>query len=464
MGSRCVAARITVIDSAKRRFSIRFLLDLLLSHGAAIFWNAVLKATWNAVELCRSDGQREKEMTFGYRGQDAMALDRPLPAGGTDGPTVLHVVESLSGGVATALEDYLRSTPECRHVILSHRRTDAPTGDKLDELASEHLALPHGHLARVRAIRRQLKRLRPDVVHAHSSFAGAYTRLTAGPWRPSVVYTPHCFAFERTDVPMAIRAGFWLAEAALGLTGGYVAASSPREAGLARRLSSRGTVVYVPCSPHIPMIEPAKPVRRQGRDLRVMMAGRLAAQKDPEFFARAARASRQTSPDTQWIWVGGGEPLYERLLRSAGVQVTGWLPRTESLQWLRTADVYVHTAAWEATGLSILEAAALGLPILARDIPATRSLGLSRLSETPEALAIAVHQVNDEELLAELRLQSHLLLERHRPVLQQRALQHVYHLASDRHATSRRIPLHPRARLSNHWLRAGRIVSPTRKT
>jgi glycosyltransferase involved in cell wall biosynthesis len=380
-------------------------------------------------------------------GRDGMQLDRPSAAE-DDRPTVLHVVEALSGGVATALEDYVCSTPEYRHVLLSHRRPDAPTGDGLDELVSEHLALPHGHLARMRAIRQQLKRVDPDVVHAHSSFAGAYTRLAAGRWRRSVVYTPHCFAFERTDVSPALRAGFWLLEAALSLTGGYLAASSPREAGLARRLSRRTTVVYVPCSPHMPPIEPGEPAQKNGR-LRVMMVGRLAAQKDPQFFAYAARASRERSPDAQWIWIGGGEPVYDRLLRNAGVEVTGWLPRAESLQRLRTAHVYVHTAAWEATGLTILEAAALGLPILARAIPATRSLGLSQLSDTPEALAFAVHRTRDEKVRAQLQRQSQLLLERHRPALQQRALQKVYDLAINRHAMSRRMPLGARVRTSS---------------
>jgi glycosyltransferase involved in cell wall biosynthesis len=388
-------------------------------------------------------------MTPSEGSRDGVGPDWPSPAEIDDRPTVLHVAEALGGGLATALEDYVRSTPEYRHVLLSYRRPDAPTGDSLDELVTEHLTLPHGHLARLRAIRQQLKRLRPNVVHAHSSFAGAYTRLAAGRWRRSVVYTPHCFAFERTDVSLALRAGFWLIEAALSLTGGYLAASSPREAALARRLSSRTTMVYVPCSPYIPPIEPREPARKNGRGLRVMMVGRLVAQKDPQFFACAARASRERSPDTQWIWIGGGEPTYDRLLRSAGVEVTGWLTRAESLQRLRTADVYVHTAAWEATGLTILEAAALGLPILARAIPATRSLGLSNLSETPEALAFAVHRANDERVRAQLQRQSQLLLERHRPALQQRALQKVYDLASSRHAPSRRMPLDPRVRTSS---------------
>jgi glycosyltransferase involved in cell wall biosynthesis/GT2 family glycosyltransferase len=366
-------------------------------------------------------------MTFAEGVRQGVARPTPTVTESTR-PVVLHVVEALSSGVATALEDYVRCMPAHRHVILSHRRPEAQTGDSLAELASADLTLPLGHLARMRAIRNLLRRLAPDVVHAHSSLAGVYTRLAAGDRRGSVVYTPHCFAFERTDVSPVVRAAFWLVEAALTRGGGYVAASSPREAELARRLGGRATVVYVPCAPHIP-IEPPGSGRADGRVHRVVAVGRLAAQKDPRFFASAARVSRELAPDTRWIWVGGGDPAYERLLRDAGVEVTGWLSRSATLERLRGADVYVHTAAWEATGLTILEAAALGLPIVARSIPATRSLGLARLQETPEGLASAVLELRDARVRADLKAQSQLLLRRHQPGSQRRALEEVYQLA-----------------------------------
>jgi hypothetical protein len=50
--------------------------------------------------------------------------------------TILHVVESLGSGVTTALEDYLRSTPDYVHVVLGWRRPEAQTGDQLARLAT----------------------------------------------------------------------------------------------------------------------------------------------------------------------------------------------------------------------------------------------------------------------------------------------------------------------------------------
>ena len=44
---------------------------------------------------------------------------------------VLHVVEALGSGIATALEDYLRSTPDHIHSVIAYRRPSAQTGDEL---------------------------------------------------------------------------------------------------------------------------------------------------------------------------------------------------------------------------------------------------------------------------------------------------------------------------------------------
>src|SRR6266487_2627285 len=102
----------------------------------------------------------------------------PVQASGDAGrrPHVVHVVESLSSGVATALEDYVRRTPGCTHTVLAWRRSEAQTGDRLDELASDVRLIPRVLLAQARFVRPHVKRLHPDVVHAHSYYAGLYVR------------------------------------------------------------------------------------------------------------------------------------------------------------------------------------------------------------------------------------------------------------------------------------------------
>ena len=363
-------------------------------------------------------------------------------------PTILHVVESLGSGVTTALEDYLRSTPDYVHVVLGWRRRGAQTGDELARLAAGVLPLPAGRLAQLRAVRRWVEELRPDIVHAHSSFAGVYARLLPRRLAGAVVYTPHGFSFERRDVPAPLRAVFWLAEAALSLRRADVAAVGPREAELARRLPGRQHVTYVPNV--IRLMEPVKPPAAAEEPveppaaaeepveppaaaeagappcLRLATLGRITPAKDPGFFRRLVLLGRELGLPLRWIWVGGGEPAEEQRLRDAGVVVTGWSSRPAALGWLATADVYVHTAAWEGSPVSVLEAAALGLPIVARRNPALAALGMPSSGETPEALIEAIGPLVDGHCRAELRKHSERLLRQHRPEAQREALERVY--------------------------------------
>jgi glycosyltransferase involved in cell wall biosynthesis len=342
---------------------------------------------------------------------------------------VLHVVESLSSGVATSLEEYLRSTPGCRHTVLAWRRGEAQTGDRLDELAGEVLSLPPGRLAQIRSVRRHIKRLRPDIVHAHSSYAGLYVRaFTARPAR-SLIYTPHGYSFERRDVSAAVRGLFWLVEALLSFRGATVAAVAPREAELAARLPGRQPVTYLP---HVVdlghPVAPPPPPDQGGRPPRLRLAalGRIAPQKDPGFFRQAVLVTRSEALPVEWLWIGGGDPAAELALREAGVQVTGWVSRAHALGWLATADVYVHTAAWEGWPVSILEAAALGLPFVARRSPALRTLDPEQLFDTPQELVRLASSLTDERRRADLRGRSRRLLEQHRPEAQRAVLERVY--------------------------------------
>jgi glycosyltransferase involved in cell wall biosynthesis len=370
-----------------------------------------------------------------------------LPVGADNGPaeagarrlTILHVVESLGSGVATALEDYLRSTPGHVHVVLAWRRPGAQTGDELARLAADVLPLPPGRLAQLRAVRRRVEELRPDIVHAHSSYAGLYVRLLPRRLADAVVYTPHGFSFERRDVSVAARGVFWLAEAALSLRGVCVAAVGPREAELARRLPGRQAVIHVPNA--VRLIEPVPPhliPEAAGPPrLRVATLGRITPAKDPGFFRRLVLLGRDLDLPLRWIWVGGGEPAAEQALRDAGVLVTGWISRSAALGWLAAADLYVHTAAWEGAPISVLEAAALGLPIVARRTPSLAALGMPSLSDTPEELIEAIRSLLDVRWRAELRAYSKILLRRYRPEAQREALERAYATAL-RAATTRR--------------------------
>lgn len=332
------------------------------------------------------------------------AVKRPAPGGARPGrPTrVLHVTECWGSGVASAVHAYIKATPGHDHWLLMAHDAADPLLDA-ESLLSGLRIFADGHVARIRDVAAAYRETRPDIVHAHSSYAGLYVRSCPSIPSRRIVYTPHCYAFERTDISRYVRYGFRLAEALLAPRTGVVAAVSPREADLAVRLRGGQRVVYVPnvvpeipavVSP-VPAVVPDVPAAdgRERSGLTAISVGRICAQKDPAFLAEAARAA---GPSTRWIWAGDGDPALRRTLEDAGVVVTGWLARQEVLALLGTADVYVHTASWEGAPVSVLEAVGAGLPVVARDIPALRSLGVPDLVATPAECALAVRALQDD--------------------------------------------------------------------
>lgn len=293
------------------------------------------------------------------------ADDRP-PAADVAGLRVLHVVQKYSSGVGSAIAQYTRSLPEVEHHLLSGTAVDAEgdLGEQAD-FASTH-RMTGSHLSKIRRVRQVVDELLPDVVHAHSSHGGVYARLAVPRTRHHLVYTPHCYAFERRDVPAAMRAGFWLAEAVLALNTSSFAACGRREWELSS-WPGRSAPRYL-----VPNVAPRSgpPVRSLERNAPLIAGGgRLSPQKDPAFFRDVVLRMRATNPALRAVWLGAGEPADRERLVQADIEVSGWLPRQAVLDRLAQADLYLHSAAWEGFPLMVAEAAALGVPTLVRRLP-----------------------------------------------------------------------------------------------
>lgn len=319
------------------------------------------------------------------------------------GSTVLHVVEAFGGGVADAIGSYLKATPEYEHRLLYATRPGIDVDESLFAGFSSIAPLPQGHLSRIAAIRAEVRRCPPDVLHAHSSFAGAYARFAVSTRRIPVVYSPHCFAFERQDLRGAIRTGYRMVEVLLARNTSAFAVCSPRERELAAALGGRApveVVVNIARDPH-PRPDPA--TRPCGPAPVIAMTGRLAPQKGIATFARLARAAHESIPAARFVWIGGGDTSLAGPLVDAGVEVTGWLAPAEVEQHLAEADLYVHTAEWEGFPVGLLEAVALGVPALVLARPYATALAADMVADDAALADRVIRLATDARSRAELR-------------------------------------------------------------
>jgi glycosyltransferase involved in cell wall biosynthesis len=130
--------------------------------------------------------------------------------------------------------------------------------------------------------------------------------------------------------------------------------------------------------------------------------GRLFPQKDPGFFVAAVEAVRAAGIEIDATWIGDGEPRLRRQLTSAGIEVSGWLPREESLRRLaQPGGIYLHSARWEGFPFAILEAHAVGLPLIVRHISTLADYAFPHEVSEAGEVAQAVKELMDPVTRAE---------------------------------------------------------------
>jgi glycogen synthase len=119
-------------------------------------------------------------------------------------------------------------------------------------------------------------------------------------------------------------------------------------------------------------LEPIKTFRTEkaAEDRQVVFLGRFAEQKGPSYFLQMALKVQEHYPLAQFIMAGTG-PLLEETKTSAEalvlgnkIQFPGFLPKKEVYDLLSRADVFVMPSVSDPFGLSALEAAQFGVPVV----------------------------------------------------------------------------------------------------
>ena len=140
----------------------------------------------------------------------------------------------------------------------------------------------------------------------------------------------------------------------------------------------------------------------------MVATGRIAEQRRP---AATARILSQLALVARVAWIGGGDgdEAAGRCTRP-GIPVTGWLSRSEALQRLGEATVYLHWSAWDGQSLAVLEAIARDVVVIASDIPANREIVGARQVCADERAAVELARA----VLADPALRAELLAEQRR--------------------------------------------------
>jgi glycosyltransferase involved in cell wall biosynthesis len=134
------------------------------------------------------------------------------------------------------------------------------------------------------------------------------------------------------------------------------------------------------------------PARRKEQQPTAVFCGRMVSYKRPLHVMRAVDLARRQVPDLR-LWMIGEGPQLDRLRGAAppGVQFLGRVDERTKHDRMARAHVHLATSLREGWGLVVSEAAAVGTPTIAYDVPglrdSTRAAGGVVVPPHPEALA-----------------------------------------------------------------------------
>jgi glycosyltransferase involved in cell wall biosynthesis len=170
-----------------------------------------------------------------------------------------------------------------------------------------------------------------------------------------------------------------------------------------RALGLRARIDVIPMAVSTPALKRLPPKEPRGR---LVSIGRLVQSKRFDHAIEAVRVLRRAHPDVQLTIVGDG-PDRERLEGIAAdarlgdaVDFVGRVPEETKVRLLQDADLLVSCAVREGWGLTITEAARLGVPSVAYDVAGLRDSIVSDrtgvlTAASPSALAAEVAHLLD---------------------------------------------------------------------
>lgn len=271
---------------------------------------------------------------------------------------ILFIVEAMGGGVFTYIVDLANELVKTydMHIAYAVRpQTPENYSDYFEK--SVHLIEvksftrsinPLKDIKAIPEVKRIAEKVKPDIIHLHSSKAGVVGRIAFNGKDVPLFYTPHGYSFLMENYKLMKRQMFKIIESVMAKRNCTTISCSPGEHLETLKLTKKA--IYV--NNGINTVELDKilgRVEKVDHPFTVFTLGRICYQKNPGLFNAIAEAM----PKIRFLWIGDGE-LREKL-KNENIEITGWVDRNEALRRSMNADVFVLTSLWEGLPISLLE-------------------------------------------------------------------------------------------------------------
>lgn len=289
------------------------------------------------------------------------------------------VCEAFGGGVFTYVSQLCNDMCDTFEVYLAYSvRPQTPKNykDSLDDriklievesFGKKGLTNVPNDIKVIKELREIEKKVKPDIIHLHSSIAGGMGRIAFKGKNNTVIYTPHGYAHILMGSGFKSKV-YKTMESVLGKKDCITLTCCESEDKVAKTLCKKTAYIEtgVNLSDLSASLDGIVPINND--KFTVFTLGRACVQKQPQLFNRIA----ELVPEARFVWIGNGE--LENLLTAPNLEVTGWKPRKEALAMAKGADAFILCSLGEAIAMSLIENMYIKKLILVSDVMGNKSV------------------------------------------------------------------------------------------
>ena len=272
---------------------------------------------------------------------------------------ILFVVEAMGGGIFTYIVDLANELCKKYDMYIAYGIRRQTPKDYLEYFdPSIHMIYvenftreisPQKDLRAFFDVKKIAEKVKPDIIHLHSSKAGVVGRLAFDGKKIPLFYTPHGYSFLMQNYKPLKRLMFKSIETICAKRNCTTVSCSPGEQEETLKLTKRAK--YVNNGINLEELESSlKDIEKNDHPFTVFTLGRICYQKNPKLFNLIA----ERLPDVRFVWIGDGDLRGE--LTSQNIEITGWMDRKDALRVSMNADIFLLTSLWEGLPMSLLEA------------------------------------------------------------------------------------------------------------
>lgn len=333
---------------------------------------------------------------------------------------ILHVAQA-AGGVDRYIRMLLKYSDRSKFeniLICSqdyHKKDYEGLADVFEQIYMTR-AICKNDLNLIREIRKRIKKYHPDIVYAHSSKAGAVTRIADIGLKNHCIYNPHGWAFNMRCTEKKRKLYTVIERMAAPFCDRIICISdSEKQSALAKKICKENKLQVIFNGVDIEAYEGREHGTITRRDLNIPedsfvvgMVGRLSPQKAPDVFIKMAKLVKDSIPSAYFLMVGSGEQETEikRYAEANGfldrLQITGWVD--DPMSYIDLFDVACLLSRWEGFGLALPEYMMARKPIVATKVDAIPNIIqdgenglLVEVDDAVDASQTVIHLHEDQE-------------------------------------------------------------------